>query len=318
MRGSMRKGHGPVAALLLQVFAALLLLCSGSAFAQTVTFTGASPSTFSAAGQTITFTITFGGSNAITHSLALNNMSVAPAPISALSCSPGFNIQPNNSTTCTFTYVTQSNDVALGNVDMFGSYTASPPSGSPTRSGSISNHQIVPYVAAGQAPVANNVSATVSYGSANNPITLNISGGAPTSVAVATAATHGTATASGTSITYTPVAGYAGADSFTYTATNASGTSSPATISITVLPPPAPTVTSISPTSGPTGGGTTVVITGTGFAAAPATGAVKFGATNATYTINSNTQITATSPANSAGTYDVTVTTPGGTSATGA
>ena len=81
---------------------------------------------------------------------------------------------------------------------------------------------------------------------------------------------------------------------------------------------PAPTVTAVSPTAGPTAGGTTVVITGTGFSAAPGTGAVKFGASNATYTINSNTQITATSPANAAGVYDITVTTPGGTSATSA
>jgi hypothetical protein len=80
----------------------------------------------------------------------------------------------------------------------------------------------------------------------------------------------------------------------------------------------APTVTSISPTAGPTGGGTTVIITGTGFSAAPGTGAVRFGATTATYTINSNTQITATAPAAAAGTYDVTVTTVGGTSATSA
>ncbi len=80
----------------------------------------------------------------------------------------------------------------------------------------------------------------------------------------------------------------------------------------------APSVTSISPTAGPTGGGTTVIITGTGFAAAPGTGAVRFGATTATYTINSNTQITATAPAGSAGTVDVTVTTVGGTSATSA
>jgi hypothetical protein len=80
----------------------------------------------------------------------------------------------------------------------------------------------------------------------------------------------------------------------------------------------APTVTSISPTAGPTGGGTTVIITGTGFSAAPGTGAVRFGATTATYTINSNTQITATAPAAAAGTYDITVTTVGGTSATSA
>ncbi len=81
----------------------------------------------------------------------------------------------------------------------------------------------------------------------------------------------------------------------------------------------APTVTAVSPIAGPTAGGQTVTITGTGFAAAPGTGAVKFGAANATYTINSNTQITVNStPANAAGTYDVTVTTPGGTSATSA
>ena len=81
----------------------------------------------------------------------------------------------------------------------------------------------------------------------------------------------------------------------------------------------APAVTSISPTRGPLGGGTTVIITGTGFyggGSSPAVSAVKFGSTSATsFTVNSATQITATSPAGS-GTVDVTVTTPGGTSAT--
>ncbi|MGO4798119.1 putative Ig domain-containing protein [Pseudomonas sp. W22_MBD1_FP4] len=86
-------------------------------------------------------------------------------------------------------------------------------------------------------PVASAVSATVEANSSANPITLNLSGGAATSVAVASAAAHGTATASGTSITYTPTAGYSGADSFTYTASNASGTSSPATVTITVTAP---------------------------------------------------------------------------------
>ncbi|MFC7379211.1 IPT/TIG domain-containing protein [Brevundimonas sp. GCM10030266] len=78
----------------------------------------------------------------------------------------------------------------------------------------------------------------------------------------------------------------------------------------------APTVTAISPNAGPTAGGTSVTITGAGFSGAPAAGAVRFGAASATYTVNSDTQITATSPANSAGVYDITVTTPGGTSAT--
>ncbi|MDP1573737.1 MAG: IPT/TIG domain-containing protein [Coxiellaceae bacterium] len=76
-----------------------------------------------------------------------------------------------------------------------------------------------------------------------------------------------------------------------------------------------PTVTGISPTAGPTAGGTSVVITGTNFTGATA---VKFASTDATtYTVNSATQITATSPAGSAGVVDVTVTTGGGTSATG-
>ncbi|WP_180979490.1 putative Ig domain-containing protein [Janthinobacterium sp. AD80] len=103
-------------------------------------------------------------------------------------------------------------------------------------------------VAAG-APTAGAVSATVAYGSSANPITLNLSGGAATSVAVASAASHGTATASGTSITYTPTAGYGGPDSFTYTASNGVGTSTPATVTITVG---VPTVT-LTPTTVPAG-----------------------------------------------------------------
>ncbi|WP_443947019.1 MBG domain-containing protein [Pedobacter sp. AW1-32] len=77
----------------------------------------------------------------------------------------------------------------------------------------------------------------------------------------------------------------------------------------------APTVTALSPTSGPTGGGTSITITGTNFSGATA---VTFGATPATgFTVNSTTQITATAPAGT-GTVDVRVTTTGGTSATSA
>jgi hypothetical protein len=77
----------------------------------------------------------------------------------------------------------------------------------------------------------------------------------------------------------------------------------------------APVITSISPTKGPKQGGTVVTITGSGFTGVTA---VKFGQTAATsYTFNSDTSITATSPsATNLGTVDITVTTPGGTSAT--
>ncbi len=76
---------------------------------------------------------------------------------------------------------------------------------------------------------------------------------------------------------------------------------------------PLPTITSLSPTGGPTAGATTVTITGTGFTGATV---VTFGGTNATgYTVDSSTQITATAPARAAGTVNVAVTTPGGTNA---
>lgn len=86
-------------------------------------------------------------------------------------------------------------------------------------------------------PVTGDVSATVAYGSGVNPVGLDLSGGAADSVAVASLPGHGTAIANGTAISYQPHAGYAGPDSFTYTATNAEGSSAPATVSITVSPP---------------------------------------------------------------------------------
>jgi len=80
----------------------------------------------------------------------------------------------------------------------------------------------------------------------------------------------------------------------------------------------APTVSSISPAAGPTTGGASVVITGTGFVTRGGT-TVKFGTVSATsVTFNSATQVTAVAPAGSAGAVDVTATTAGGTSATSA
>jgi hypothetical protein len=75
----------------------------------------------------------------------------------------------------------------------------------------------------------------------------------------------------------------------------------------------APTVSAISPASGPAAGGTTVTIIGSGFTN---DSVVSFGSIAArNVTVVSDTQITVVSPAGS-GTVDVTVTTPnGGTSA---
>jgi hypothetical protein len=77
----------------------------------------------------------------------------------------------------------------------------------------------------------------------------------------------------------------------------------------------APTVTAVTPATGPAAGGTVVNITGTGFVTGTA---VAFGGTAAKkVTRVSATAIKATSPQGTAGTsVDITVTTPGGTSST--
>ncbi len=73
-----------------------------------------------------------------------------------------------------------------------------------------------------------------------------------------------------------------------------------------------PTVTAISPSAGPSSGGNSVSITGSGFVAGST---VKFGSTSsALVTIATATHLTAKVPAQAPGTIDVTVTTPGGTS----
>ena len=77
----------------------------------------------------------------------------------------------------------------------------------------------------------------------------------------------------------------------------------------------APTVTSVSPAKGPLGGGETVTITGTNLSGAEA---VKFGPNAATITEDTATLVKVTAPSCIAGALHVTVTTPGGTSATGA
>jgi hypothetical protein len=71
-----------------------------------------------------------------------------------------------------------------------------------------------------------------------------------------------------------------------------------------------PIVTSITPFSGPTSGGSTVVISGSNLLSASD---VKFGATSAIFTVNSDTQITATSPIGT-GIVGVSVVTPFGSS----
>jgi hypothetical protein len=91
----------------------------------------------------------------------------------------------------------------------------------------------------------------------------------------------------------------------------ANATATPPTTIVTAPP----TVTGVSPASGPTGAGGPVTITGTNFAAGGTT--VNFGSSPATQVqVQSPTTLTAMAPAGSAGTVDVTVATADGTSQT--
>jgi hypothetical protein len=89
------------------------------------------------------------------------------------------------------------------------------------------------------APVASKASGTVAYNSTATALTLAITG-VVTSVAVTVPPSHGTATASGTGISYTPANGYYGTDSFSYTATNSGGTSPAVVFTVTVSQPSTP------------------------------------------------------------------------------
>ena len=112
---------------------------------------------------------------------------------------------------------------------------------------------------------------------------------------------------SGTQITATVPAGAAGSADVMVTTPGGTATAVGAYTYI-----PAPSITSISPDEGPEPGGGTVTIAGTGFTGATA---VAFGSTAATFSVDSDTQITATAPAGTAGLVDVKVTTPYGSDA---
>jgi uncharacterized protein (TIGR03437 family) len=85
-----------------------------------------------------------------------------------------------------------------------------------------------------------------------------------------------------------------------------------AAVAEVLTPNEPPTVSSLYPTSGSTAGGDYVVIAGTYLTGATA---VAFGGVDASFMVDSSTQITAVAPPHAAGTVDVLVTTPDGTSA---
>lgn len=166
------------------------------------------------------------------------------------------------------------------------------------------------------APVASGRTLGVPYNSSG--LAIDLSGsitGTYSSIAVSTAPSHGTTSISGSVVTYTPAAGYFGADSFSYTATGPGGTSTPALVSLTVATPTAPVAQPTSATVSAGSGGTTVdlsglvtgIFTSASIASAPTHGTVNVSGIRITYV-----------PVRGYGgpdSFTYTVTGPGGTSA---
>ena len=151
-----------------------------------------------------------------------------------------------------------------------------------------------------------------STGSTNGGTTVTITG---TGFTGATSVHFGSASASIGSVSATSVTATAppsAGGSVDVTVTTPSGTSQTNSVDKFTYIYPKPTVTAISPSAGAPGGGLAVTVTGTGFTGATT---VSFGSAPASFTVSSNTSLTATAPAGAAkSVVDVTVTGPGGTS----
>ena len=157
-------------------------------------------------------------------------------------------------------------------------------------------------------PTIGSVSPTSGPTTGGTTITIagtNLTGA--TSVTVGGIAATNIVVVSSTSVTATTPAGTAGAKSVAVTTAGGTATKTSAFTYIVLLP----TISSVTPTSGPTTGGTTITITGTNLTGATS---VKIGGASATsVVVISATSITATTPAGTVGAKSVAVTTAGGT-----
>jgi VCBS repeat-containing protein len=122
--------------------------------------------------------------------------------------------------------------------------------------------------AVNDAPVADAQSVTTAQ---DVPLAVTLTGtdveGSALTYTIVASPAHGTLAGSGATRTYTPAAGYSGADSFTFTVSDGTLASGVATVSITVTaatPPPATGVTLSVSAPSPHPQGTEVVFTATG------------------------------------------------------
>jgi hypothetical protein len=173
--------------------------------------------------------------------------------------------------------------------------------------------QMATFRASGQSSPPSNPAPTVTSitpnaGTANGGTGVAITGTgflAGATVTLGGTAATGVTVVSGTSITATTAAHAAGAVNVVVTNTDSQSGSLPNGYSYQAANP-APTVTSITPNTGTTAGGTAVTIKGTGFLAGAT---VNLGGTAATsVTVGNSTTMTATTPAHAAGAVNVVVT----------
>jgi len=166
----------------------------------------------------------------------------------------------------------------------------------------------------GPAPVLTSIAPTAGSTAGGTTVVLtgrNFVAGAGLVVLVglnSAAVTPGSVTATSITVT-TPPAQAAGPADVTVVNPDGQRVTQPGEFTYQAPPPPAPAITSLNPTSGPTGGGTVVTISGQNFA----TGAtVLFDATSATPTSVTGSSITVTTPARGPGAANVTVRNPDG------
>jgi hypothetical protein len=263
---------------------------SGSTTTTAPAISSVSPNTGALTGGT---TVTVSGTG-FTGATAVHFGATAATGVTVNSATSITAASPAGTGTVDVTVTTPSGTSATSSADHF-TYTSSGPTG-----------PMVTSLSPSTGAIAGGTSVTVSGTGFTGATAVHFGATAATGVTVNSA----------TSITATSPAGTGTVDVTVTTPTGTSATSSADHFTYTSSPPPPPTapaVTSLSPTSGSTAGGTTVTISGSSFTGVTA---VDFGATAATgVTFGSDSSITATSPAGT-GTVDVTVTTPTGTSAT--
>ena len=174
------------------------------------------------------------------------------------------------------------------------------------QSGTLANGYT--YTSSNPAPTVSTISPTSGTTAGGTAVTISGTGflsGATVSFG-GTAATGVTVTSS-TSISASSPAHAAGAVGVAVTNTDGQGGALPNAYTYTSSNP-APTISSVSPTSGTTAGGTAVTISGTGFLSGAT---VSFGGTAATgVTVVNSTSIKASTPAHAAGAVNVVVTNP--------